>query len=87
MNLFSRKTKTEGDGDVTVVLHVDGMHCPSCGLLIDDELEEIPGVRSASTAVRTGRSTIRLEAGVDVDPAVLVAAVEGAGDYAARLAH
>lgn len=87
MSLFSRKTKPEGYGDLTVVLHVDGMHCPSCGLLIDDELEKVPGVRSASTDVRTGRSTVRLEEGVDVDPAVLVAAVEGAGDYTARLAH
>ncbi|KOU18390.1 hypothetical protein ADK49_13015 [Streptomyces sp. WM6349] len=62
------------------------MHCTSCGLLIDDELEDLPGVRSASTDTRTGRSIVRLEEGAHVDSATLVAAVEGAGDYTARLA-
>ncbi|OKK03885.1 hypothetical protein AMK26_18165 [Streptomyces sp. CB03234] len=62
------------------------MHCNSCGLLIDDELEDLPGVRSAATDVRTGRSVVRLEEAVDVDSAALVAAVEAAGDYTARVA-
>ncbi|AVH61682.1 cation transporter [Streptomyces dengpaensis] len=60
------------------------MHCTSCGLLIDDELEDIPGVRSSHTDVKTGRTTVRLDEGADVATAVLVAAVEQAGDYTAR---
>ncbi|MBT2452318.1 heavy-metal-associated domain-containing protein [Streptomyces sp. ISL-43] len=62
-----------------VVLFVEGMHCAHCGLLIDDELEEIPGVRSSSTDMRAGRTVIRLEEGADVDTAALIAAVEEAG--------
>lgn len=100
MKLFSRKNKTEresesesesesgsgSDAGRRVVLLVDGMHCTSCGLLVDDELEDVPGVRSAATDVRAGRTLVLLHEGVDVAPAALVSAVEGAGDYTARLA-
>ncbi|MFI5979341.1 cation transporter [Streptomyces sp. NPDC051555] len=88
MKLFSRKDKkgtAEVDGP-RVELIVEGMHCSSCGLLIDDELEEIPGVRSAATDVRAGRSVVHLEGVAAVDPAALVAAVEAAGEYTARVA-
>jgi len=67
-----------------IMLAVEGMHCASCGLLIDDELEDLPGVRSASTSVRTGRTTVHLHADADLDAATLIAAVERAGDYRAR---
>jgi copper chaperone CopZ len=42
---------------------VEGMHCASCGLLIDDELDDLDGVLAAQTSVRRGTST------VTVDPA------------------
>ncbi|MEU9125660.1 heavy-metal-associated domain-containing protein [Streptomyces sp. NPDC048506] len=83
MKLFSRKDKTEADGP-QVELLVEGMHCNSCGLLIDDELEDIPGVRSSATDMKTGRTTVRLEEGADLDVAALVAAVQQAGEYKAR---
>ncbi|MFI5520516.1 cation transporter [Streptomyces platensis] len=88
MKLFSRKKdeNDETEAGAQVVLEIEGMHCNSCGLLIDDELEDLAGVRSAATDVRTGRSVVRLEEGADVDGAVLVAAVEAAGDYTARIA-
>ncbi|WP_308312977.1 cation transporter [Streptomyces sp. ISL-1] len=87
MSLFTRKkTKTETEAGTHVALLVEGMHCTSCGLLIDDELEDLPGVRSSSTDVKAGRTTVRLDDGADVDTAALVAAVEQAGDYKARLA-
>ncbi|MCP3820248.1 cation transporter [Streptomyces sp. A3M-1-3] len=82
MKLFSRTKHTETGPQM--VLLVEGMHCTSCGLLIDDELEDIPGVRSSTTDVNAGRTTIRLEEGADVDTAALVAAVQQAGDYTAR---
>lgn len=83
MKLFSRRNKTETDGP-QVTLLIEGMHCGSCGLLIDDELEEIPGVRSARTDVRAGRTIVILEVDAAVDTAALVAAVQAAGDYTAR---
>ncbi|MET9835538.1 heavy-metal-associated domain-containing protein [Streptomyces sp. NPDC006385] len=48
MRLFNRRKNTEAGAQV---LHIEGMHCTSCGLLIDDELEDIPGVRSSRTDV------------------------------------
>lgn len=86
MKLFGRKNKTEAGTGVEVVLLIEGMHCGSCGLLIDDELEEIDGVRSAATDVRAGRGVVRLVEGAEVDTAALVAAVEAAGAYTARVA-
>ncbi|MEU0042873.1 heavy-metal-associated domain-containing protein [Streptomyces werraensis] len=87
MSLFSRntKTKTETEAGPQVVLDIQGMHCTSCGLLIDDELEELPGVRSASTDFRSKRTTVRLEEGAAVDTDALVAAVASAGEYKASL--
>lgn len=46
------------------VLAVTGMHCGSCGMLVDDALEDLPGVRSSRTNVRRARTK------VDYDPAV-----------------
>ncbi|MEU6894685.1 heavy metal-associated domain-containing protein [Streptomyces sp. NPDC046557] len=40
---------------------VTGMHCNSCGLLIDDEVEELAGVRASTTSLRTERTVVELE--------------------------
>ena len=40
---------------------VEGMHCGSCALLIDDALEDLPGVRSTQTSVKQGISTVELD--------------------------
>ncbi|MGH2725785.1 MAG: heavy-metal-associated domain-containing protein [Actinomycetota bacterium] len=37
---------------------VTGMHCGSCGMLIDDAVEELPGVESSETDVRKGSTTV-----------------------------
>jgi len=42
---------------------VTGMHCSSCGMLIDETLEELPGVAKAATDLRRETTT------VDYDPA------------------
>jgi cation transport ATPase len=34
----------------TYTFRVEGMHCGSCALLIDDALEDLPGVRSTLTS-------------------------------------
>ncbi|MFB7943038.1 heavy-metal-associated domain-containing protein [Streptomyces sp. NPDC056049] len=85
MRLFGGRKKPEPESlGPEVVLEVEGMHCTSCGLLIDDELEEVPGVRSARTDVRKGRSTVQFEEGAVVDTDTLVAAVHRAGEYEAQ---
>lgn len=62
----------------TLVFTVSGMHCASCGLLIDDAVADIEGVDRSETDSRRGRTV------VSADPAVatvedIVAAVAAAG--------
>ena len=45
----------------TQTLSVTGMHCNSCGMLIDETLEELPGVRSSRTNVRRGITVVELD--------------------------
>jgi copper chaperone len=47
------------------VFRVEGMHCGSCPLLIDDTLEDLPGVSRARTELKAGQSTVWLDAGAD----------------------
>jgi Cu+-exporting ATPase len=42
-------------------LSVSGMHCASCGLLIDETLEELPGVVSSSTDLRRETTTVEYD--------------------------
>lgn len=42
-------------------LVVTGMHCPSCSILIDESLEEIPGVVSSSTDLRRETTTVEYD--------------------------
>ncbi|MFE2938819.1 heavy-metal-associated domain-containing protein [Streptomyces sp. NPDC059255] len=80
MKWFRGKTGERDTGSgPRVVLKVEGMHCSSCGLLIDDEVEEVPGVRSSRTDVSKGRSTVHLTGEGAADHAELIGAVERAG--------
>ena len=64
--MWSRRNKPgEPVGDV-LVLSVEGMHCASCGLLIDDAVEEVPGVARATTSFRSGLTEIVLTDGADL---------------------
>ncbi len=62
---------------------ITGMHCASCGLLVDDTLEDIPGIASSSTDARSGSAVIDLEPGATVDHDTALAAITGLG-YEAR---
>lgn len=42
-------------------LVVAGMHCASCTILIDETLEEIPGVVSSSTDLRRQTTTVEYD--------------------------
>ncbi len=67
----------------THTFEVQGMHCGSCALLIDDTLENLPGVRRAETAMRKGRSVVDLDTAA-TSPDEVAAAITGLG-YQARL--
>jgi copper chaperone len=67
---------------VTATLDVQGMHCASCGMLIDDALEDLDGVTSAQTSVREGRTTVQYDpARCDLDN--VIAEITATG-YTAR---
>ncbi|BCJ74843.1 hypothetical protein CS0771_43870 [Catellatospora sp. IY07-71] len=62
----------------TYTFAVTGMHCASCGILIDETLEEeVAGVQRAETSVRRGRTVVTADDGLD--PAVIAAAITAAG--------
>ncbi|MBA2280045.1 MAG: heavy-metal-associated domain-containing protein [Acidimicrobiia bacterium] len=46
---------------VSIELAIDGMHCASCGLLIDDTVEELDGVEECVTDSRRRRSRIAFD--------------------------
>ena len=71
-----------GRNAAAIILDVGGMHCPSCGLLIDDALEELPGVTSSATDVRAGRTVVRLTDDATLDASTVIATIAELG-YAA----
>ena len=65
----------------TLTFTVTGMHCASCGLLIDDALEELDGVERSQTDSRRGRTVVRVDgAAASVD--AIVTAITEAGYHA-----
>lgn len=63
---------------------IEGMHCGSCAVLVDDVLEDLPGVRSTATSVTRGRSVVELDP-AGATPADVVAAVAELGYTAHHL--
>lgn len=62
---------------------VTGMHCASCGLLIDETLEDLPGVTRSQTSVRAGRTVVDLDESL-CTPQQVATAIVAAG-YPATL--
>lgn len=62
----------------TVTFRVEGMHCASCGMLIDETLEGLDGVRRAETSVKAKRTTVELDP-QRCDPDDVIAAIVDAG--------
>ena len=82
-----RKSRTDESPDGAIVLAVEGMHCGSCGLTIDDAVEEVPGVARATTSFRTGLTEVLLADGADrgtVVPQVLGAVTQAGYRATAR---
>jgi copper chaperone len=62
---------------------VEGMHCASCALLVDDVLADLPGVAHVETSRRRERSIVGLDPAATT-PQDVVAAIQELG-YTARL--
>lgn len=69
---------------MSVALAVGGMHCASCGLLIDDVVEDLVGVEWSETDSRRGRTVVRADMAA-TSVAEIVAAIAEAGYAAAPL--
>jgi len=63
---------------------VEGMHCGSCALLVDDTLEDLPGVSGAQTSVKQSRSTVELDL-TQCGPDEVIAAIAELGYRASPL--
>jgi len=45
----------------TIKLNVEGMHCPSCEILISDELKELDGVKNAKVNHKSGITEVEFD--------------------------
>ena len=63
-------------------VEIEGMHCASCPLLVDDCVEDIEGVLESRTDLRTGKARIKLEDRVSEDS--ILGAISQAG-YTGRV--
>ena len=62
----------------SVAIKTSGMHCGSCKMLIEMDLDELPGVAKADADLATGVTRVDFDpAEVTVDE--IVAAIKGAG--------
>lgn len=61
-----------------LTLSVEGMHCASCTLLIDEMLEDVTGVHRATTKLRKRRTVVDFDPAA-CSPAAIVAAINEAG--------
>lgn len=63
---------------------ITGMHCGSCGLSVDDAVEDIAGVSRSTTSFRSGITEVQLSEGARPDRVTDdIVAVIGALGYAA----
>ncbi|MGQ0842998.1 MAG: heavy-metal-associated domain-containing protein [Sporichthyaceae bacterium] len=67
------------------VLAIEGMHCASCGMLIDDAVEDLAGVQRSSTDMRAKRTTVELD-GTGATPTEVIGAIEAEGYRAVLVA-
>ncbi len=58
-------------------IHIQGMHCRSCEMLIEDELKKVPGVKRVSVSHKTGIAVVDCDCKLDAQ--AVTKAVESAG--------
>ncbi len=61
-NFFKKNNKAEKSAKGTsLILKIDGMHCSSCSMNIDGDLEDLDGVMSATTSYKKQESKIEYD--------------------------
>ena len=64
--------------------NIQGMHCASCKVLIEDVCQDIPGVTSCAVDVAT--NMIRVEHDASVDSETIRKTIEELGSYKVSIA-
>lgn len=72
-NLFKKNPK-----GTTITLQLSGLHCSSCSLNIDGELEELKGVISSNTSYAKQQSVITYDPAL-IDPSAFRPVIEELG--------
>lgn len=75
---FMRRPQPSAEGAATLALAIDGMHCNSCAMSIDWEVEELDGVSDSSTSFAKASTRVTYDPS-RVAPDAILAAVERAG--------
>jgi len=71
---------------VTSTFRVKGMHCASCGMLIDDVVEDLPGVRRSQTTLRSAQAVVEYDP-VQCTTDDVLGAIAEAGYEGVLIAH
>lgn len=74
-NFLKKKEVVEGE---KAVLKINGMHCVSCSMSIDGELEDLPGVTYVKTSYAKGETAVAYDP-KKVELKKIVKVVEGLG--------
>lgn len=72
--LFNKKQKK---GDV-IEIKIEGMHCTSCSLNIDNTLEETDGILSSDTSYAKSRTTVKYDKTI-IKPSEIVQLIKELG--------
>jgi copper chaperone CopZ len=66
------------------LFQIEGMHCTSCALLIDEELEEVSGIRQAKTSYARQQVEVEYDE-KQIDEVKIIATIAGVGYKAITL--
>lgn len=78
-NFFKNKNSVaKSQESSSLILKIDGMHCNSCSMNIDGDLEDLDGVISATTSYKRQESKIEYDSS-KVDVAQIKKVIENLG--------
>lgn len=75
---FKRSKSDPPPGAATVAFTIDGMHCNSCAMSIDWEVEELDGIVDASTSFARQTTVVTYDP-AKVEPPAILSAIRRAG--------
>jgi len=61
------------------IIQVDGLSCPFCAYGLEKNLKKVKGIQSVHIDMKTGKATVIIKSGIQVDNQILRQAVKKAG--------